>query len=1032
MRSLSAACSVAALCLIVPSLGFAQVALTGIVRDPSGAVLPGVTVEATSPTLIEKARVTVTDASGVYRIVDLRPGTYTVTFTLSGFTTVRREGIVLEGTFTATVNADMRVGGVEEAVTVSGETPVVDVQSVRRQTVIDNELITAIPAARSYAGLMTLMPGTVTQGGAASDTQVVPGMVVFGGAGGRSNEGRLQLDGLSVGSAFNGAGVSAYIADVGNAQEVVLSASGGMGETEVGGPTLNIIPKEGGNSIKGSAYASGVSEGMVGSNYTQELQDRGLTTPGKYQKVWDLNLGIGGPLLRDRLWFFGQIRDEGSYRTIAGMVANTNAGDPNLWTYVPDSSRPAVAAASFRTIALRLTGQVSSNKFSVFWDEQKPCEGAAFIGDAKACRHSEGSEIIAGGASPTPTASATSAPETAAYRDYGQRVQQARWTNPLTARLLLESSFGTYQSRWGGKPMPGADTTLTRVVEQCSTGQTAPGTPCQHGISNLTYRSVNWASNKQMSINWKASAAYVQGSQNMKFGYLGSYLSDDRTNFSSGNNVSYRFNNGSPNQITQSVNGFMIRQRVETHSFYAQDAWTLGRFTLQGALRYDRASSHFPEQTVGPARFLPTEVAFPETEGVNAYHDVTPRGGVAIDVFGNGRTSLKINAGKYLEAAQNGGLFIARNPTNRLATTATRTWSDTTFGLGDPRSGNFIPDCDLLNSAVNGECGLSSVTNFGTLNPEQNLDEALVSGWGNRAFDWQTGVALQQQILPRVSVEVGYQRRWLGNFVITDNRSRDPLNGDFTIFGVNVPADSRLPDGGGYVLDGLYNVTPTAAQRATDNLVTLTRDYGSQSQVSNAFTFDVRARPLNGLMVQGGLNYATTGTERCEIRAAIPEFAAPLSSTTTPTNPWCDFTQELFRATALGSYMIPKIEVQVAGAFRSDQGDELAANWTFGQPDTVGLNRPLAGGSSTAVVNLIEPGTLYGDRVNQFDLRLAKILRFGGTRTNVGVDVYNVFNANPVLTYNQAFVPNQAVNTWLRPNSVLTPRFWKFSVQLDF
>jgi hypothetical protein len=124
--------------------------------------------------------------------------------------------------------------------------------------------------------------------------------------------------------------------------------------------------------------------------------------------------------------------------------------------------------------------------------------------------------------------------------------------------------------------------------------------------------------------------------------------------------------------------------------------------------------------------------------------------------------------------------------------------------------------------------------------------------------------------------------------------------------------------------------------------------------------------------------------------------------------------------------------VQIAGAFRSDQGDELAANWTFGQADTVGLNRALAGGSSTASVNLIEPGTLYGDRVNQFDLRFAKILQFGRTRTNVGFDVYNVFNANPVLTYAQAFTPNQTVSTWLRPNSVLTPRFWKFSVQLDF
>jgi hypothetical protein len=1025
MRNLFVACIVAGLFVVLgPTPLLAQASLSGVVKDASGSVLPGVTVEASSPDLIEKVRVAVTDSAGQYRIVDLRAGTYTLRFTLSGFNTVRREGIVLEGTFAATVNADLPVGAVAETVTVSGESPIVDVQSVRRQTVIDNELIGAIPAARSYAGLMTLMPGTVTAGGAASDTQVVPGMVVFGGAGGRGNEGRLQLDGLSVGSAFNGAGVSAYIADVGNAQEVVLTASGGLGETEVGGPTLNIVPKEGGNSFKGSFYASGVSERMIGDNFTDELEDRGLATPGKYQKVWDFNLGVGGPVLTDRLWFFGQVRDEGSHRTIPGMFANLNAGNPTAWTYVPDTTRPAVAAASFRTMALRLTGQAANNKISVFWDEQIPCEGGALVPEATACRHSGDGEVLAGGASPTPTASATAAPETAAYRDYGQRVQQARWTNPVTSRLLLESSFGTYQSRWGGKAMPGADTRLVRVTDQCLSGQTAPGTPCQHGISNLVYRAGNWGSNKQLSVNWKGSVSYILASQALKFGYQGSHLSDDRTSFTSGDSVSYRFNNGNPNQITQVVNGFMIRQRVRTHALYAQDAWTLGRLTFQGALRYDRASSYFPEQTVGPARFLPTQVTFPRTTGVNAYHDLTPRGGVAVDLFGNGRTSVKFNIGKYLEAAQNGGLFVALNPTNRLSTTSTRQWNDADL--------DFVPDCNLLNSAPNLECGVASVTNFGTLNPEQNLDPTLLSGWGNRSYDWQTGVALQHQLLPRISAEVGYQRRWLGNFVITDNRSRNPEDGDFTEFGVNVPADARLPDGGGYVLEGLYNVTPTAALRATDNLVTLSRVYGDQSQISNQLNASVTARAAFGLTLQGGVNYARTHTDRCEIRADVPEFTVPLSSITTPTNPWCNYTQKLLRATALGSYLIPRIDVQVAGTFRSDQGDELAANWTFGQADTVGLNRPLAGGSATATVNLVEPGTLYGDRVNQFDFRLAKIVRVSRMRANVGVDVYNVFNVNPVLTYSPTFVPNQQANTWLRPNSVLTPRFVKVSAQLDF
>jgi carboxypeptidase family protein len=164
-------------CCLVPSLAFAQASITGVVKDSSGAVLPGVTVEASSPALIEKVRSAVTDEVGRYRIVDLRPGSDTVSFSLTGFQTVRREGIELPGSFTATVDAEMKVGSIQETVTVSGASPIVDVQSIRRQTVIDNEIISSIPVTRSYNSLMQLMPNTVTQAGAAMDTQVVPGMV---------------------------------------------------------------------------------------------------------------------------------------------------------------------------------------------------------------------------------------------------------------------------------------------------------------------------------------------------------------------------------------------------------------------------------------------------------------------------------------------------------------------------------------------------------------------------------------------------------------------------------------------------------------------------------------------------------------------------------------------------------------------------------------------------------------------------------------------------------------------------------------
>ena len=1035
MRAFVRIVHVVALAVLMPTIAFAQATITGTVKDTSGAVLPGVTVEASSPVLIEKVRTVVTDGGGQYRIVDLRPGTYSVTFTLPGFNTFKRDGVELTGALTATINADMKVGSLEETVTVTGESPIIDVQSVRRQTVISGDVMKDLPAARSYAGVMMLIPSTITQAGANLDIQVTPGMLVFGGAGGRNNEARIQVDGLNTGAAFNGAGVSSYMVDISNAQEIATTTSGGLGEAEVGGPSFSIVPKTGGNRIQGSFYQSNVTKGMVGDNYTTELQQKGLVTPGKLFKLWDSNLGIGGPIAKDRVWFFFQFRDQGSHRTIPGMYANRNMGDPTKWTYEADTTRPAVAAGSWRNASIRLTAQpTAKHKFNVFWDQQRPCQGAGVLGSDEGCRQSGENEIICGAAGASnPPCSATAAPEIGTYLSgYGQRVQQATWTSPMTNKLLLEAGFGTYWSQWGGTAHPGSNfTSLVGVTEQCTTAACSSAPGGNGGIANLQYRSGTYRQNFQGTIGWRASASYVTGAHNMKFGYQGGHLIDNQFTSTNDQFVSYRVNTifspvtglpvTTPNQITQSINAIPVQQRVRYAAFYAQESWTMGRMTLQGALRYDRAWSYFPEVTIGPVRFLQTPIHYEKTAGVTGYNDITPRGGVAWDLFGTGKTSVKLNAGRYLQAAQNGLAYAALRPSGRLTTTVTRTWTDT--------DGDFFPDCDLTNPLANSggdACAQISDLGFGTERFTSGLDDKLVSGWGVRPGDWQIGASIQQQLLPRVSAEIGYTRRWLTNFTWEDNELQ-AIN-QFDTFSVTAPTDQRLPEEArGRTIGGLYNVQQSVASQV-NNITKLASDAGGDyTQVYNGILLNVSARLRNGLTFQGGFNTGTTTTDYCDVRAVSPEYT--VLGGQSPNNPWCNTsTGWVTRYTGLGSYTVPKIDVLVSGTFRSDKGSPLAANMVFTAAQTT-LGRAFANNAPNVTINLIEPGTLYGDRVNEIDMRVAKILRFGRTRTNVGFDIYNL-TANPILTDNQAFSPT--TTSWVTPNSVLQPRFVKFSAQIDF
>ena len=1027
MRVVVKTLALLALAVLLPSAALAQAVIAGTIKDSSGAVLPGVSVEVGSPALIEKVRSAVTDGTGQYRVEDLRPGIYTVTFTLQGFNSFRREGVELTGQFTATINGELKVGAVSETVTVTGESPVVDIQSARREMTLNNDVLKAIPTARSYGAMVSVVPGVNTN---LNDVVTGTATTQFPIHGGRNNEGRLTIDGLNIGNPPGGNQPASYIADVGNAQEVTFTTAGGLGESETAGLVMNVVPKTGGNSTTGSIAFSGSGEKLQSDNYTPELKAQGLTSPIPLTKVYDVNGAFGGPLKKDSIWYFVNARTQGGTRLIANIYYNQNAGDASKWLYLPDTSRQAYNDRTSENASLRVTWQATPrNKIGGFWDEQANC---------RTCTG------LTTGITDPPRVS----PEARGVSQTKPlRVPQVTWSSPFTNKLLLDAGFGGIYYGWGNferDPNPTHD--LIAVTEQCAAAITATnktGCDANGGIPGLVYRSQDYGNNKAGAYSWRASASYVTGRQSLKVGYQGTYLSDIRTWSDNTQNLAYRFNNGIPNQITEYISPWVNNGLGAWHAIFLQDQWTAGRVTLQGALRFDHSSSWYPEQTEGPSRFLPTALVIPETPGVSGYKDITPRMGMAWDVFGNGRTAFKANMGKYLEGMGISNNWANANPTLRMPQTTgvfgpsgvTRTWTDA--------NNNFIPDCSLqstasqdLRSAGGDFCGVVSNVLFGTPTFTNNYDPALLTGWGVRSSDWTLGASVQQQLAARASVEVAYTRRWYRGFTVTDNRI--PAASDYSQYSVTAPSDPRLPGGGGYPVSGLYDVAQSLAGRI-DNYITDSEKFGAWKNNFNGVDVTLNVRLRSGWTFQGGSSTGQGSGDNCEVRANLPELTGNLiqglpgitTSAVNTLNPYCKIDYGwLTQFRALSNYVIPKIDVQFSGVFQSKPGPILAANWSApSSVVTAALGRAPAGNPANVTINILPPGEMYGDRINQLDFRAGKVLRFGRTRTLISADLFNALNSSAVITYNNAFVPG---GTWLQPQTVLSGRLIKFAVEVTF
>ena len=1001
--------------LLVASSAMAQSSLSGaiagVVRDTSGAVLPGVTVEAASPALIEKVRTAVTDDRGQYRVVDLRPGTYSVSFMLTGFSTLKREGIELATGVTIPANAEMKVGSLEETVTVTGASPVVDVQNVRTQNVISRAVLDSIPTSKTLDGYATLTLGA---------TVGVSGQNVGGARGEffstisihgtRGGEFQQNWDGFSIHLMQGGAGAARnYLLNQSTVQEIALQTGGMSAETQGSGVQLNAVPKDGGNTLKISLSTNGSGPGLQSRNLTDALRARGVAEAVSIKKLYDFGIGVGGPIRKDKIWFYAGNRFWGAQEYVPGNYWSKTQGtyigrsDSGVSAYTPDLSRRAFINKPNKDISGRMTWQVTQkNKINYSHSQQGNCHCFWEVDNNRA-----------------PEAS----PDLHYYPSW---LGQVTWSYPATNRLLLEGGVArpyTHIQAVRGPDSKKTDIAITELTTGYIYNSFALG---------LTNSATAWAvldgkTKGDWERQWyqRFAVSYITGSHAFKTGFT---AQEGILNFDLEINgaVSYNFASGLPSSIVQWTSPLSTEMRLRRNlALFAQDQWTIKRLTLNLGVRFDSINSYNPAQTAPGGRFYP-RTTFAEVKNVPSWTDFNPRLGAAYDLFGNGRTAVKAYLGRY-SAPHTIQLAVPTNPANALAQSASRNWNDNFYGAGDPRSGNFVPDCDLRSIVDNGECGILSNSNFGLTVPVTRLSPDLLTGRNKRPYNWQGSVSFQHELRPGFGLNVGYFRTAFGNFTYTDNLNLTP--GSFSPYSVTAPSDSRLPGGGGQVIAGLYDINPSAVG-PTSNLVTLAKLNGfKQSEIFNGADFGFNARFGRGGLLQGGVSVGRTVTDNCFAvdSPQLKQAGSPYCRVGLPW--WAGATQIKFS----GVYPLPG-SFQTSATFQNLPGLAVLANLSYANAQVVStLGRNLGSCGVAAVCNgrvtvpLIAPNTVFADKINQVDWRISRIFKIGRARLEGMFDVYNMFNQSDVLQENTTFGP-----TWRKPLRLLSARLFKVGAQFDF
>ena len=995
---------------LLPAVASAQSTIAGIVKDASGAVLPGVTVEAASEVLIEKTRSAVTDGEGRYSIIDLRPGTYTVTFALTGFTTIKRDQIIVPSNVTVPISVELKVGSIEETVVVSGQSPVVDVQNVSKVQVLTRELMDAIPSARNMQAIGALVPGirlNIPDVGGAQQTE----QTYMATHGNSALHNTILLDGMPAQTNLADGQVQNYI-DNALVDESVYQTSAISAESSAGGVRLNLVPKDGGNSIHGSGFFGGASDGwhLQADNVDDFLRGRGLGSGARIEHLNDFNGAVGGPVLKDKLWYFVSLRHQGTFI----QVPNTfeNSGDPGI------------EDAWINSYVARGTWQATPrNKFAVTYQR-----------NYKTKLH----EIFLGGQEGVPIF-----PEqTAGYRKpWLYYIGQAKWTSPVTSRLMLEAGFSADILHYYDIYQPGT------AQERGTAAWYANATHLDSVAGGLQYRTKVgqiqvWNSPDQKSAT--GAMSYVTGSHNFKTGLLYAWgnnpsISDMNADlyqlYQGGTLVGNVYTQGQPRQVRVYNTPFARTPELKANvGIYAQDQWAVKKFTFNYGLRWEYLEERLPPQDRVAGRFAPAQhydaITCDTIPGMTCWKAWAPRLGVAYDLFGNGRTALKMSYGKYMtpDASTFANLF------NPIATfTDTRTWTDT--------NGDDI--------AQDTEIGPSNNPNFGKIT-SRTLDPDFT-----REYNIQYSAGVQHELRSGVAVNFNWYRRGLYNTQYTRNRAVDPV-ADWTTTSVVNPLSGELIT--------VYQINQNKNGIAPDLYLTNLTDTSLRRNIYNGFELGMNARLPRRILVFGGWQMEHTVDTDCSLNTV--GASGTLNSPNTLR--FCDQAGELNQNLGQNASIpyqhgfkfngnVPLwYGVEVSASLQSYPGTIKSGGGGVSWAITRGSTRyptdcTVAGCTAGAIVlparfagdpsitlQLASPGTRYEPRTNQLDFGVRRNFRIKSRTIQAQVDLFNALNSNAILSEGTALSStvapflSSAASAGGTPFTILQPRLIRIGAQIKF